>query len=218
MRAEPAEPMPELESEPEVALVEPVVDESPAHDEPDPASVLVPAGAVLVGVVLVVVVVVVVVPGSVVVDVVVGVVDVVVAVLSEVVAVFGDAAGAVVAVPLAGQVVVPVVPVVVAAGVVEPASTVESVWVCVRPASTVGVVVVFESLVAAAVPFLAAVLAASCLCVVDAAGFFAAGLWRWTGAIGVSIFVWTAGVLVTAAATVCGLGTEATVGVVTGAW
>ena len=127
MRAEPAEPVPALESEPEVELVELVVDESPAHEEPEPASVLVPAGVVLVGVVLVVVVV----PGSalvdVVVDVVVVVVDVVVSVVSEVVAVLGD--DAVVVGLLAGQVVVPAVPVVVAAGVVEPASTVESVWV-----------------------------------------------------------------------------------------
>jgi hypothetical protein len=84
--------------------------------------------------------------------------------------------GVVVVVPVAGQVVVPVAAgVVVVAGVVEPASTVESVWVCVRPASTVAVVFGFASFVAVVVPFLANVLAA-CLCVVDAAAFFAAGL------------------------------------------
>jgi hypothetical protein len=86
--------------------------------------------------------------------------------------VFDDAGVVPAPVLLAGQVVVPVVP---AAGVVEPTSTVESVWVCVRPASTVGVVLVFESFVAAAAPFLVVVLAA-CLCAADAA-FFAAGLW-----------------------------------------
>jgi hypothetical protein len=173
VRAEPAEPVPELESEPDVELVEPVVDESPAHDEPDPASVLVP-GVVSVGVVVVLVVVV----GSVLVVVV--VVDVeVVSVLSS-----GDEdgvvelAGVVAVLLVAGHVVVVAagVPVVVAAGVLEPASTVESVWVWVRPASTVGVGLVFESLVATAVPFLAVVLVACGLCVV-AAAFFATGLW-----------------------------------------
>ena len=132
MRAEPAEPVPELESEPEVELVEPVVDESPAHDEPDPASVLVP-GVVSVGVVVVLVVVVV---GSVLV--VVGSVLVVVVVVGvEVVSVLSsgdedgvvELAGVVAVLLVAGHVVVAVVgvPVVVAAGVVEPASTVESV-------------------------------------------------------------------------------------------
>jgi hypothetical protein len=134
--------------------------------------------------------------------------------------VFDDAG--VVAVPalLAGQVVAAVVgvaPVVDAAGVVEPASTVESVWVWVRPASAVIAGVVFvESFVAAVVPFLVVVLAA-CLCAV-AGAFFAACLWRWTRATGMSIFAWTAGAWVTAAAIVCGLGTEETAGVATAAW
>ena len=169
MRAEPAEAVPGLLDEAE--LEEPVVDGSAVQDDPDPASVLTP-GVVVVGVdvdvvsvlVVVVVEVVSVLWPEVVDDGVVLAGAVVPELVSEL-----EAGQPVVAVPVAGVVVV-------AAGVVEPASTVESVWVLVRPASTVGAVLVFVTLVAAVAPCLVVVLAA-CLCVV-AAAFFAAGLWR----------------------------------------